>query len=254
MFKSIKKKPPKVNFLIAGAQKAGTTALHSYLSTHSEIHIPNNKELHFFDNEKNFAKSKPHYDVYHKAFSPNGRKKLLGEATPIYMYWDNAPKRIWQYNPNMKLIIILRNPIERAYSHWNMEYSRGNETLGFSEAIHNESARIREALPLQHRIYSYIDRGFYCQQIKKLWFYFGKENILILKHETLRQQPEKTLNAVTDFLEIAPLQNTKHQEVHTATYKQNISEADTVYLINLFKHEIASLEQLLSWNCKEWLG
>jgi len=91
------------------------------------------------------------------------------------MYWQNAPKRIWQYNPEMKIIIILRNPIERAFSHWNMERSRNAEHLSFWDAINTEKLRCQETLPLQNRVYSYIDRGFYIKQLENIWRYFPKK-------------------------------------------------------------------------------
>ena len=102
------------------------------------------------------------------------------------MYLDNVPKRVWEYNPGMKLIVILRNPIERAYSHWNMVHSKGNDAFPFWEAINKEKERCLEAYPLQHMKYSYIDRGFYLKQLKRLWTYFPRDMILILKVKILR--------------------------------------------------------------------
>ena len=113
-----------VNFLICGTQKGGTSALDAYLREHPEICMADKKEVHFFDNKKFFNKNKPDYSKYHSFFNPQSSHKLLGETTPIYMYWHDSPRRIWQYSPNMKIIVILRNPIDRAYSHWNMERSK----------------------------------------------------------------------------------------------------------------------------------
>jgi hypothetical protein len=91
--------PEKVAFVIAGTQKGGTTALASYLYEHPEIGMPTVKEVHFFDTEEHFAPAEVDYAKYHAYFNPAVRKRLLGDATPIYMYWDAAPPRIWQYNP-----------------------------------------------------------------------------------------------------------------------------------------------------------
>ena len=145
---------PYVDFIVAGAQKGGTTALDFYLRQHPNICMATGKEVHFFDTEKFFQGHKVDYDEYHSRFEPNASHVLVGEATPIYMYWHYAPRRIWEYNSKMKLIILLRNPIERAYSHWNMERSRNWEHLPFWDAIQYESQRCREALPYQHRVYS----------------------------------------------------------------------------------------------------
>jgi hypothetical protein len=144
---------PMVNFLICGTQKGGTSALDAYLKEHPQICMAEQKEVHFFDNEDLFRHKKPAYDIYHSAFSPKVSHKLLGEATPIYMYWYSAPLRIWKYNHSMKLIILLRNPIDRAYSHWNMERVRNTDCVSFWEAIQSEQKRCRESLPYQHRVY-----------------------------------------------------------------------------------------------------
>ena len=171
----------KVNFVIAGAQKAGTSALYSYLQEHPQIQMEDQKEVHFFDNEKYFAQSQPSdYTVYHSAYrqakKTDNQPQLYGDATPVYLYWSQAMHRIHAYNPEMKVIVLLRNPIERAYSHWNMEISRPRdrqrECLSFWDALHNENQRCRQTLPLKHRVYSYLDRGLYCEQIRNLWSIF----------------------------------------------------------------------------------
>ena len=140
----------KVDFLIVGAQKSGTSALDEYLRGHSEIQMAKRKEAHFFDVENNFV-SRVDYSKYHALFEDDCGRTRKGEATPIYMYWYEAPKRIWEYNPNMKLMAVLRNPIDRAFSHWNMERDKNTDNLPFSEAIRTEAMRCRKALPFQHR-------------------------------------------------------------------------------------------------------
>lgn len=137
----------KVNFLICGTQKGGTIVLDAYLRTHPEICMANHKEIHYFDREKYFLYQKPDYRQYHEFFNPNQNHKVLGETTPLYMYWYTAPRRNWEYNSNMKLILILRNPIERAYSHWNMQRDRGYDTLPFHKAIQSEEKRRQKSLP-----------------------------------------------------------------------------------------------------------
>src|SRR4051812_28315114 len=115
-----------VSFLVAGVQKGGTTALFDYLSELPELELPAVKEAHFFDDEQNVDWVAPDYARYHALFSNPGR--TWGEATPIYIYWPNALERIRAYNPAMKLILLFRDPIARAWSQWKMEYARGNET------------------------------------------------------------------------------------------------------------------------------
>src|ERR1035437_6839293 len=117
----------KVNFVIGGTQKGGTTALDVFLRQHPEICMAETcKEVHFFDQKKNFA-GQPDYKHYHAFFRPEPPHQVVGDATPIYMYGEAAPIRIKSYNPKMKWILALRNPVERAFSAWNMETKRQAE-------------------------------------------------------------------------------------------------------------------------------
>ncbi len=243
----------KVDFIICGTQKGGTTALDFYLRKHPEICMANRKEVHFFDIEENFQSGPVDYSRYHAFFDPKPSHKLVGETTPIYMYWHDAPRRIWQYNPGIKLIAILRNPVERAYSHWNMQRTRNKDSLSFWEAIQNESLRCREALPYQHRVFSYVDRGFYTEQLRRLWAYFTKQQVLILRNENLQVKPLETLQEVCDFLGIGRLHEIDARQVHSRPYLFSISDREKDYLRFMFEYEIRGIERLLGWDCSNWL-
>lgn len=245
----------KINFIICGTQKGGSSALDAYLREHPAICMADQKEVHYFDNDEHFMSDTPDYSIYHSSFIPTDEHLLLGESTPIYMYWYDSPRRIWQYNPDIKLIAILRNPIDRAYSHWNMERDRCAEKLSFLEAIRSEPTRCRTALPYQHRIYSYIDRGYYLEQLRRLWTFFPKEQLLILKNEDLREKPQETLQYICQFLGIdgSPLLNIKSKEVHSRPYTSQMSNVEKEYLKNIYEHEILSLEKVLGWDCSNWL-
>lgn len=243
----------KVDFIICGTQKGGTSALDAYLREHPQICMAKNKEVHFFDNEEVFKNSKVDYSLYHAAFNPLPHHKVVGEATPIYMYWYDAPRRMYEYNPHLKLIVILRNPIERAFSHWNMERSRNAETLSFWEAIINENERCREALPYQHRVYSYVDRGFYLEQLRRLWTFFPVEQVLILRNEELRNSFRLTLNKVFRFLGVELMQDIKFKNVHSTPYISQMSDEEKEYLKFIYEYEIRGLERVLNWDCSNWL-
>ncbi len=244
----------KVNFIICGTQKGGTSALDVYLRGHPEICMANKKEVHFFDNEAAFRADAPDYTSYHSFFTPESRHKVVGEATPIYMYWRDAPRRIWQYNSDMKMIVLLRNPIDRAYSHWNMERQRNAETASFWESLRNEEERCREALPYQHRVYSYIDRGFYLEQLRRLWAYFPKKQVLVLRNEELQNNPNETLQKVFAFLgvNLLPLMNTVN--IQNFPHTSSMSKVERNYLRSVFEHEIRALERVLGWDCSNWLS
>ncbi len=240
----------RVNFLIVGAQKSGTSALDKYLRDHPEVQLANKKEVHFFDQEANFSDTVD-YEKYHQNFPKIGNK-VTGECTPIYMYWDSSIRRIYEYNPEIKIISILRNPIERAYSHWNMELGRKAENIDFSTAIRKENDRCREALPFQHRVYSYIDRGFYSEQIRRIWRYFPKEQTLFIKYEELKLQPVKVLNEIFRFLEVSEIKSTQEKIVNPGSYITTIDDRDYIYLDNVFSSEISQLECMLNWDCSSW--
>ena len=244
----------KINFLIAGAQKSGTSALWEYLREHPEICLPEKKEIHFFDNDKFFSKKKIDYTHYHSFFKVEKQHKMIGETTPIYMYWMDAPKRIWQYNPEMKMIIILRNPIDRAYSHWNMQRDRGLETLSFSEAIRKETERARKSLPSQQRFFSYTDRGFYSEQIRRIWRFFEENNILIFRIEDLKRNPEQTLESVCRFLKVSSFPEFEKKNVHSRKYVSKMDKKDKDHLRQIFEFEIKSLERMFQWDCSDWLA
>lgn len=244
----------KVNFLIAGTQKGGTSALYKHLNAHPKLSMARKKELHFFDDETNFADKSVDYSRYHTSFSPRPlQRHLYGEATPDYMYWYRAPGRIWEYNPKMKFIIILRNPVDRAFSAWNMEVMRRREFLSFPEAIRTERRRTKEVLPFQHRVYAYVDRGFYTDQIRRIWNFFPKEQTLFLKSEHLKDEHQNTLDRVCDFLGVAKMPRITPHIVNARPYATSIADEDRVYLQELFEFEIKDLEQMLDWDCSEWL-
>lgn len=244
----------KVDFLVCGTQKGGTTALDLYLRGHPEVCMANVKEVHFFDRDDYFKVEIPDYSYYHSYFSPGTSTKVIGESTPIYMYWRTAPMRIWKYNSAMKIIILLRDPISRAYSHWNMERSRGAEESSFWEAVRNETARSNIALPYQHRVFSYVDRGFYVSQIKALWSFFGESKVLILRSEILRQSPKLVLDEVSKFLSIKPFECAENEVAHLGDYPGSITLQEREYLNNIFESEIKELEKILGWDCSNWLS
>jgi len=243
----------RVDFVICGTQKGGTTALDQYLRGHNQVCMAEKKEVHFFNEDKYFIDGVDSYPTYHSHFSPSKRHKLMGEASPVYMYWDKVPKRIFDYNPNMKLIVLLRNPTERAYSHWNMMRLNGDEELPFLDAIRQEKVRCSEKGSLHHRLYSYIDRGFYLKQLRRLWKYFPKNNILIIRSDWLKNNPEAILQNVTDFLNIERFENIEAKNVHSLPYNKSISLKEENALKVIFQSEILNLEKELELDLSEWL-
>jgi len=242
-----------VRFLIAGTQKGGTTALADYLRQHPGLFIPAVKELHFFDNENlNWQQPQELYAGYHAQFTGATPGSLWGDATPIYSYWWPAMARIWAYNPAMRLILCLRNPVERAYSHWAMETGRQWDSVSFPEAIASEAERCRTALPHQHRVFSYVSRGFYSEQLRRLWSFFPREQTLILRQEELLQDPSNTLSRVHRFLGVDPLPPAQPLRANSGRYTSPMDPVTRSQLQQLFDPEISQLEQLLGWDLSHW--
>jgi hypothetical protein len=244
----------RIDFLIGGTQKGGTTALDYYLRKHPQVGMAKRKEVHFFDNEQLYSRPSVNYNKYHIFFDLFWNKKVYGEVTPIYIYWESCCKRIYEYNPNIKLIFILRNPITRAFSHWNMVYDRNSDIETFSSAIKNEPERLKEALPYQHREYSYIDRGLYSKQIKRYKSYFSENQLMFIKYEEFKANQEKTLIDIFNFIGINPDEFIyEHKIVHKREKHSEMSKEDKEYLIRTFKDDIYKVEKELNWDCSDWL-
>src|SRR5205823_7228417 len=193
------------------------------------------------------------YKKYHRNFKPKKKQhRVIREASPIYMYWEAARYRIWKYNPKLKWILALRNPVDRACSAWNMETKRDHEKLPFAEAIEKEPERCRMALPLQHRVYSYVDRGFYAHQVRRLFNIFGKDNCLVLLNEELRNDHKKTLSRVFEFLGVDNSFVPPEASVFEQEYSIQIDNQLRTRLIDTFSFDIKEMERLLGRNLSAW--
>lgn len=244
----------RVSFVVAGAQKSGTWALDTYLREHPELCLPRRKELHFFDTDRHFAAEPVDYAPYHAKFAPRPPQRLLGEVTPAYMYWPGAVERLARYNPAMRIIIVLRNPVTRAFSHWNMARQKRREPLPFLEALRAESERLQSLPPEQARRLTYVERGFYAQQLQRLWREFPIPQTLVFKSEELLERPTEVLRRIAVFLDIPPFPDLAAKTVHAGEYDTEMSDEEKRYLIGVFEAEIRQLERLLGWDCSAWLA
>lgn len=237
---------PRVSFLIAGVQKGGTTALFDYLGEAADLSLSREKELHFFDNEAQDWAA-PDVGGYHAAFAPfDGRPR--GEATPIYLYWPNSLERIAAYNPAMKLVLMLRDPVARAWSHWRMEYARGAETQAFAWCVRAGRQRLFDAQPWGfHREFSYVERGFYGEQVARALKLFPREQLLALRAEDLRADPAAVLARVRGFLGLPPAPAPAPREVHVGRqmdYGSQLTDADVAHLRALYARDAQQLADL----------
>ncbi len=250
----------RLDFIIAGTQKGGTSALHYHLEQHpnvtlahgEEAHMIDHPRRHFFDDEKRFALDKVEYDILHEGIKFKRDSLVTGSVTPIYTYWKPVMERIHAYHPGIKLIVLLRNPIDRAFSHWNMYRERKQEDLGFLEAIKEEPVRMRAAVPFQARRTSYLDRGFYFEQIQRVFRYFPREQVRVIKFEEFRKDTSEVVNGVFRFLGVEPLSKVENRQQNRIPYERKITGEERQYLYDLYKDDIARLEELLGWDCSDW--
>lgn len=189
------------NFLIVGAQKSGTTSLHEYLRHHPQIYLPEGKETKFFAEDERYAKGLAYYEEQH--FSSCHGEPAVGEVDPDYMYFEQALDRMAVDLDlgTTKLIFVLRNPVDRAFSHYLMTLRRGIETFSFEEAIRQEDERISKDY-YSNMHFSYIRRGYYLQQIKRFLAYTDRSNMLFILSEDLRNNTMDALTSCYRFLNI----------------------------------------------------
>jgi intracellular sulfur oxidation DsrE/DsrF family protein len=197
------------DFVVIGGQKGGTTSLYHLLTQHPYVEPAASKELHFFDIVFELG-IKWYRGCFPVPRWEDGWRTITGEATPYYLFHPRVPERMAQVVPQARLIALLRNPIDRAYSHHHQEVTKGSETLGFEEAIEAEEARLgdkgEEALEderyasVGHQWFSYLSRGIYVDQLLRWSEFFRKEQMLVLKSEDFFESPKETLGLVLDFL------------------------------------------------------
>ena len=250
----------KLDFIIAGTQKSGTSVLTYYLNQHSAIAMAHKEEAHlivqprrhFFDNEAMFASGNINYDLLHRDVPVTAHTLVAGTCTPVYTYWKPAMQRIHEYYPSIKLIILLRNPIDRAFSHWNMQRDRKLDSLDFLDAVKQEENRAREAYPLQLRKFSYVERGFYSEQIERVFRFFPREQVLVIKFDDLRRDYRAVTDRTFDFLSVPPFSRLKNREENIINYARSMTQSEREYLFSIFQNDIAKLEKLLGWDCSDW--
>ena len=176
------------DFFIIGAQKSGTSTLHQILKNTDIVSLPKNKETHYFSY---FIKKKKKYSWYKEQFFIKKYHQLIGEVDPSYMYIDDSPKNIKKFIKKPKIIIILRKPIDRAFSHYLMSFRRGLEKNSFIDAILDEPARLKNRKEFNLNNFSYLDRGNYSFQIRRYQEIFQNSSFLFLKFDDLLKKESK---------------------------------------------------------------
>jgi hypothetical protein len=190
------------NFMCIGASKSGTTSLYDILKQHSDIFLPSFKEPHFFDIPSVYQNGIEWYKKTY--FHSLKNEKCIGDFSPTYLFDEHAPERILNdLGVNVKFIIILRNPVDRAYSHYLHSKRDQHENLSFKEALFLEKERFSKKDYLSYLRFSYTAQGMYCQMLIRYFKFFPRDNFLIINfEEEFVNQRGGTINRILDFLDL----------------------------------------------------
>lgn len=216
------------SFFCIGAQKSGTTLLYELLRGIEEIYLPEIKEVHFFDTPSRYKNG---LEWYRESYFKNSQNYLqVGEITPSYLFLSDVAKKIHDdLGSALKFIVILRNPIDRAYSHYIMRYKRGEEKHSFNDALMLESSRVRKSLEYKKK-YSYLERGLYTQQIQEYLKYFKKEQFMFILFEDFTKKQDLWIENICRFLNVDKIKKCDNILIHKA--KLSISEKFKFCLLN----------------------
>jgi hypothetical protein len=239
------------NLFVIGAAKSGTTSLHHYLAQHPDVFMSPVKEPNFFAFQgelPTFAgPSRPPRDSferdrlrrerygysivrrpeYERLFTQAGGRKVRGEVSPAYLYFDGVARRIRDAVPTARILAVLRNPVDRAYSKFLQMRRDGAEPLDdFRAAVAAEPRRKRENWS---PTWLYLDRGFYCRQLKVYFELFDRARIRVLLHDDLRRDPERCLSAIFTFVGVDPGAVIDRSEEHNASAVAHVPRSGWLY-------------------------
>ena len=258
------------DFIIIGAGRAGTTALYSYLIQHPLIAaaLTDNNEsvadLHFFEYmiSNNIQWYKSHFPILFSKSNKHKNSFITGEYTSTYMYHPDVPKRIFNLLPKIKLIVILRNPIDKAYSTYQQQFRFGEYTTSFEDTINAEFRRIdlnKDFPELNSNNYDFenfvtqniIRHGVYADYLETWLKIFDRKQILILNSDDLKKSTKETLRRVFNFLNVSNYDIKDTSQVNVGKYP-TINKITRKKLIEFFKPHNQRLNKLLdtefNWN------
>ena len=241
------------NFIIIGAQKAGTSSLFEYLREHPQVAVPFRKEIHYFD--LNYLKGLNWYK-WHFPLLFNKKKSLRFEATPCYMINPIIPKRMALINDQIKIIIMLREPIHRAYSHYQHNLRiKNRENRSFEKAIEDEIDYIPKIIKRIYEDHNYVDinfyrysylfRGLYYNQILNWYKYFDSQLFYFVKSEDFFNNPEFELNSLYEFLGLPKINYEKFDTINQGNYNFKINKKTLEFLYKYYNQPNINLANLL---------
>jgi hypothetical protein len=230
------------DFLIIGTQRGGTTSLYRYLEKHPSV-LPTtlNKGVHYFDT--NFEKGPSWYRSHfpttiakrRRERRSNGSKVITGEGSPYYSFHPLAPQRVAELLPNARCILMLRDPIARAHSHYQHEVARGFEKLSFEDALQQEDERLAgeeermvedpSYYSFAHQHHSYLARGLYLEQIQRWHALLPPEQLLIIDSTDFFSDADATYRQVLGFLGLAEISLPAYEQMNAHSYDRMSPDA-----------------------------
>jgi sulfotransferase family protein len=187
------------NFLVIGAMKCGTTSLAYHLRRHPQVFLPRIKELHYFNGRRDVG-----LDWYRQQFEGSEGYLAAGEATPAYMHELHAIDEMAEVIPDARLVAILRNPIDRAYSHYWHECTRGRESLSFEAALDAEPQRLLERTGADNVQAAYVDQGRYLPRLRYVTKHFPRESLHVMILEDFEARPKEEFSELCEFIGVDP--------------------------------------------------
>lgn len=245
-------------FLIIGAQKSGTSSLFNYLIQHPDIISPIiPREVHYFDLYYNRG---PQW--YMSNFPLSRKGKITGEKSPYYLYHPLVPERSLAFNSGFRLIVLLRDPVKRAYSHYNHQVRKGRESRPFREAVKTEMNRVESEhdrlargeinYSFTHQHYSYLSRGRYVEQLDLWTKFFPRKQIYLETSERFFREPQTVCSEIFQFLDLPPATISSEKRHNSRTYDP-ILKTDQEWLANLFHQSNAKLADEYGVDINNWL-
>ncbi|MCI4662615.1 MAG: sulfotransferase domain-containing protein [Neomegalonema sp.] len=235
---------PTIDFVIAGVMKGGTTALWHILRERPDIQVAGRKELNHWlglGARIPFGLSRL---AYKARFPRRIAGKLRGEASPDYLYHPTAIDALKRCNGSLRVIIMLRDPVSRAYAHWNHYNEKGRDARRFAEAVRDEMSGACDT--------AYLARSRYAGQCSHLLSHFAAEQVLFLKSEEARQQPQDAWLQTARFLGVAPEPAPQRYRFHQRSYPEPIDSQLRAQLVAHFEPDIAAVEALTGWDVSDW--
>ncbi len=248
-----------IDFLIIGAQRGGTKSLYDYLLLHPSVVPAIKPAIHFFDIHYEmgidwYVRHFPMLSGYYGGKKLDGH--ITGEASSCYLHHPLAPERIMKHCPKAKLIVMLRNPTDRAYSHYRHAVRQGKETLSFSMALKVEAKRLEKGLQRLHEnpaiyaernlTHSYISHGLYANQIRRWLTCFPREQFIFIRSEDFFADPVPHVMKTYDFLGLSPFRPPELPPPDP-NYFEFLTELTRTKIDRFFIHSNEEVSRILHW-------